>query len=168
MSEEQAQQKTYLLTLYISGMCPHSSAALDNIQCLCAGELKGQVELEVVDIRSNPEALIRERILAIPTLIKRLPLPVRRLIGDLGDKERLLKALGVKIDPAGGGGGARPQPMARTGPLTSPGGLGNFSSQTHRPAAAGAEAGIAAAGAPGADWGDRAQAPGAPGWAGWP
>ena len=126
MSEEQAQQKTYLLTLYISGMCPHSSAALDNIQCLCAGELKGQVELEVVDIRSNPEALIRERILAIPTLIKRLPLPVRRLIGDLGDKERLLKALGVKIDPAGGGGGGTPPAHGQDGAPHEPRGVGEL------------------------------------------
>ncbi|MEI6829263.1 MAG: circadian clock KaiB family protein [Synechococcaceae cyanobacterium ELA445] len=97
-----ADQSTprYLLTLYISGTSPRSTAALLNIQSICDGELKGQVDLQVVDIHDHPEALSEERILAIPTLIKRLPPPLRRIIGDLNDKQRLLKSLDLQPAPA--------------------------------------------------------------------
>jgi len=90
----------YLLTLYISGTSPRSTAALLNIQSICDGELKGQVDLQVVDVRSHPDVLTEERILAIPTLIKRLPPPLRRVIGDLNDKQRLLLSLDLLPAPA--------------------------------------------------------------------
>jgi len=90
----------YVLTLYISGSSPRSAAALLNIQSLCDGELKGRVELLVVDIHNHPEVLSEERILAIPTLIRRLPPPLRRIIGDLNDKQRLLLALDLQPAPA--------------------------------------------------------------------
>lgn len=95
MSQEQTDSR-YVLTLYISGTSPRSSSALLNIQSLCDGELKGQVELQVVDIHDHPEVLSEERILAIPTLIKRLPPPLRRIIGDLNDKQRLLMSLDLQ------------------------------------------------------------------------
>jgi circadian clock protein KaiB len=101
MSQDHAEHR-YLLTLYISGTSARSSAALLNIQSLCDGELKGQVELQVVDIHDHPEVLTEERILAIPTLIKRLPPPLRRIIGDLNDKQRLLKSLDLQPVPAAG------------------------------------------------------------------
>lgn len=106
MSQEQTDSP-YVLTLYISGTSPRSSAALLNIQSLCDGELKGQVELQVVDIHDHPEVLSEERIVAIPTLIKRLPPPLRRIIGDLNDKQRLLLSLDL-------------QPVATTGAPPSP------------------------------------------------
>ena len=101
MSQDQANPR-YLLNLYISGTSPRSTAALLNIQSICDCELKGQVELLVVDIHDHPELLSEERILAIPTLIKRLPPPLRRIIGDLGDKQRLL--LSLDLQPIQGGG----------------------------------------------------------------
>ncbi len=99
MSQEQTHSR-YVLTLYISGTSPRSTAALLNIQSLCDRELKGQVELLVVDIHNHPEVLTEERILAIPTLIRRLPPPLRRIIGDLNDKQRLLLALDLQPAPA--------------------------------------------------------------------
>jgi circadian clock protein KaiB len=101
MSQDHAEHR-YLLTLYISGSSPRSTTALLNIQSLCDGELKGQVELQVVDIHNHPEVLSEERILAIPTLIKRLPPPLRRIIGDLNDKQRLLLSLDLQPVPAAG------------------------------------------------------------------
>jgi circadian clock protein KaiB len=92
----------YLLTLYISGTSARSTAALLNIQSLCDGELKGQVELQVMDIHNHPEVLSAERILAIPTLIKRLPSPLRRIIGDLNDKQRRRLSLDLQPAPAAG------------------------------------------------------------------
>jgi len=83
----------YVLTLYISGASPRSSAALVTIQGICDRELKGRVELKVVDIRLHPEALVEDRILAIPTLVKRLPPPLRQLIGDLANEQRVRVAL---------------------------------------------------------------------------
>ncbi len=101
MNDEHATPR-YLLTLYISGTSPRSTAALVNIQSICDAELKGQVELQVVDVRSHPDVLTEERILAIPTLIKRLPPPLRRVIGDLNDKQRLLLALDLQPAPGAG------------------------------------------------------------------
>ncbi len=83
------------LTLYINGMSSHSAAALITLQRLCQGELAGQVDLTVVDVRSHPEAPADDHILAVPTLIKRLPPPQRQIVGDLANRERLLAALGL-------------------------------------------------------------------------
>jgi circadian clock protein KaiB len=82
-----------LLTLYINGTSARSAAALITLQRLCEEELAGQVELTVVDIRSNPQALSDDRILAVPTLVKRLPPPLRQIVGDLANRERVLAAL---------------------------------------------------------------------------
>lgn len=84
-----------VLTLYINGTSARSAAALITLQRLCERELAGQVDLTVVDIRSNPEALSEDRILAVPTLIKRLPPPLRQIVGDLASEERVLAALDV-------------------------------------------------------------------------
>ena len=96
--KEHADQN-YVLTLYISGASPRSSAALITIQGICDRELKGRVELKVVDIREHPEALIEDRILAIPTLIKRLPPPLRQIIGDLANEHRVRVALDLIPPP---------------------------------------------------------------------
>ena len=85
--------QSYVLTLYISGVSPRSSAALVTIQRICDQELSGRVELNVVDILLHPEALVEDRILAIPTLIKRLPPPLRQIIGDLANEQRVRVAL---------------------------------------------------------------------------
>jgi len=85
----------WVLTLYINGASPRSTAALANICKICDHELAGRFELKVVDIRTDPEAAIRDKILAIPTLVKHLPAPRRYLVGDLGNEERVRAALEI-------------------------------------------------------------------------
>jgi circadian clock protein KaiB len=98
-----------VLTLYINGTSARSAAALITLQRLCERELAGQVDLTVVDIHSNPEALSDDRILAVPTLIKRLPPPLRQIVGDLANEERVLAALDLLPMP-GPPGEAFPEP----------------------------------------------------------
>lgn len=90
-----------VLTLYVNGTSAHSAAALITLQRLCERELAGRVDLTVVDIRDNPEALREDRILAVPTLIKRLPPPLRQIVGDLANEQRVLAALDVAIPRRG-------------------------------------------------------------------
>ena len=98
-----SNEQSYVLTLYISGASPRSTAALITIQGICDRELKGRVELKVVDIRLHPEALVEDRILAIPTLIKRLPPPLRQIVGDLANEHRVRVALDLIPPPPRGG-----------------------------------------------------------------
>ncbi len=85
-----------LLRLYITDQTPRSQAAIANIRRLCDDELSGQVELEIIDVLERPQLAEDEKILATPTLIKELPPPLRRLIGDLSDKEKVLIGLDLK------------------------------------------------------------------------
>lgn len=87
----------YVLRLYITGMTPRSTRAIENIRKICEAHLKGRYELEIVDIYQKPSLSQGEQILAAPTLIKKLPLPLRHLIGDLSDTERVL--LGLDLRP---------------------------------------------------------------------
>ncbi len=84
---------TLLLRLFITGMTPRSIRAIENIQSICKEHLKGRYELEVIDIYQQPELAREKEILAAPTLIKELPPPLRRFIGDLSDKEKILVRL---------------------------------------------------------------------------
>ncbi len=85
----------YILKLYITGMTPRSQAALRNIQKV-SEEFLDSYELEVIDIYQQPELAEGEQIVATPTLIRKLPLPLRRLVGDLSQKERVLFGLDLK------------------------------------------------------------------------
>jgi circadian clock protein KaiB len=85
------------LTLYVSGASPHSARALETVRRLCDEELPGQVELEVVDVTDEPTLAARDRIVAVPTLVKRLPAPPRLLVGDLADIGRV--RAGIDLDP---------------------------------------------------------------------
>lgn len=97
---EQASQKKpaekYVLKLFISGMTQRSLEAIDNLKMICDEQLSGCYTLEIVDISQQPEVLRKEDIVATPTLIKELPKPIRRIIGDLSNKERVLIALNLK------------------------------------------------------------------------
>ncbi|HEY3746749.1 MAG TPA: circadian clock KaiB family protein [Gemmatimonadaceae bacterium] len=86
----------YLLTLYVTGTSPRANIAIGNLQRICEQELEGQYELEVVDVLENPQRAEDEKILATPTLIKQLPPPLRRVIGDLSDKDKVLLGLEVR------------------------------------------------------------------------
>jgi circadian clock protein KaiB len=87
------------LTLYVSGASPRSAQALETIRRLCDEELPGQVELEVVDVTDEPAVAARDRIVAVPTLIRRLPVPRRQLVGDLADVDRLRAGLDLGTAP---------------------------------------------------------------------
>ena len=85
----------YLLRLFVAGTTPRSARAIKNIRAICEERLHGRFALEVVDIYQHPEQAKPEQIIVAPTLVKELPLPVRKLIGDLSDKERVLVGLDI-------------------------------------------------------------------------
>ena len=93
---KQKSLKTYLLRLYVTGNTPKSMLAISNIKQICQEHLKGRFELEVIDTFQEPGTLKKEQILAMPTLIKELPLPLRRIIGDLSNTERVLVGLDLR------------------------------------------------------------------------
>lgn len=85
----------YVLHLYITGATPNSTRAVRNIKDICEQYLKGRYELLIVDIYQQPGLAQREDLIGVPTLIKRHPGLVRRLVGDLSDRARVLQALGI-------------------------------------------------------------------------
>jgi circadian clock protein KaiB len=99
----QPEKGHYVLRLFVTGTTPRSALAIANIRAICDEKLEGHYDLEVIDIYQNPEALRKEQIIVAPTLVKKLPLPVRRIIGDLSDTERVLVGLDLlpKSEPRG-------------------------------------------------------------------
>jgi circadian clock protein KaiB len=81
----------------VTGTSPRTRIAIDNLNRICAEELAGRYELEIVDVLEHPQRAEDDRILATPTLIKQLPPPLRRVIGDLSDKDKVL--LGLEVRP---------------------------------------------------------------------
>ncbi len=81
----------------MTGASPRTSTAIANLKRICEQELEGRYDLEIIDVLENPEIAEDERILATPTLINSLPLPLRRVIGDLSDKDKVL--LGLEVHP---------------------------------------------------------------------
>lgn len=96
-SLQEAGNENYVLSLYITGITPKSTRAIQNIKKICEDNLKGRYELEVIDIYQLPMLAKDEQIIASPTLIKKLPRPLRRLIGDMSDKERILSGLDLRL-----------------------------------------------------------------------
>lgn len=86
----------YVLHLYITGTTPRSMRAIANIKNICENYLKGRYQLKVLDIYEKPKLAKEEQIIASPTLIKKLPLPLRRFIGDLSDTEHILSLLDLQ------------------------------------------------------------------------
>ena len=87
----------YVLRLYIAGTTPRSRRAVANIREICEHNLNGRYELEVIDIYQKPALAQGEQIIAAPTLVKQLPLPLRRFIGDLSDTERILVGMDLAV-----------------------------------------------------------------------
>lgn len=83
----------WTLRLYIAGDSPKSRAALANLQRLCDTHIKGKYQIEVIDLKTRPELAKADQILALPTLVRKIPEPMKRLIGDLSNAERALVAL---------------------------------------------------------------------------
>ena len=86
----------YVLRLYVAGTTPHSARAITNVKEICEERLKGRYDLQVIDVYEQPVLAEGEQIIAVPTLIKKLPLPLRRIIGDLSDREQVLIGLDLK------------------------------------------------------------------------
>jgi circadian clock protein KaiB len=86
----------YILRLYVTGMTPKSTQAIANVQKLCETHLAGRYELKVIDMYQQPKLAQGEQIIATPTLIKKLPLPLRKLIGDMSDTEKFLVGIDLK------------------------------------------------------------------------
>lgn len=93
---EELGEPKYVLRLYVAGMTQRSRHAIEAVKKLCETELEGRYDLEVVDIYQQPETMAQEQIIAAPTLIKKLPAPLRRIIGDMSDHERVLVGLDIK------------------------------------------------------------------------
>ena len=92
-----SRQEKYVLRLYVSGSTLKSARAVENIKRICEQHLKNRYDLEVIDIYQQPNLAREEQIVAVPMLIKRLPLPPRRLVGDLSDLNKVLFGLDLRI-----------------------------------------------------------------------
>lgn len=86
---------TYILRLYVTGTTPRSTRAIRNLTKVCQEHLAGRYELEVIDLYQHPALAQTEDIIAAPTLLKKLPLPVQKLIGDLSNEQQLVAGLGL-------------------------------------------------------------------------
>jgi circadian clock protein KaiB len=93
---EAPKKELYVLRLYVTGMTPRSMEALATIKEICEEHLHGRYTLEVIDIYQNPALAKDEQIIAVPTLIKQLPQPLRRFVGNLSEKERVLLGLDLR------------------------------------------------------------------------
>jgi circadian clock protein KaiB len=91
----------YVLRLFVTGTTTRSQRAIANMRKICEAELAGQFDLEIIDVYQNPQATQELQVVATPTLVKVLPEPLRRIIGDLSDREKVLAGLDLK--PAAGG-----------------------------------------------------------------
>ena len=94
-----ASEERYVLRLYVTGMTARSTEAFAAIKAICEERLQGRYELEVIDIYEHPQLAIDEQIIAVPTLVKMLPAPLRRLVGDLSNVERVLLGLDLRRKP---------------------------------------------------------------------
>jgi circadian clock protein KaiB len=93
-----AADEGWALTLYVNGASARSIEAIETVRRICDEELGGQVDLEIIDVQQQPALVLRDQIVAVPTLVKRLPGPLRRIIGgDLSDSARL--RLGLDLGP---------------------------------------------------------------------
>jgi len=90
-----ARRRTWRLRLYVAGQTPRSIAALDNLKRLCDADLENSYEIEVIDLLKHPQRARQDQIVAVPTLVRKLSKPIRKIIGDLSSKERVLVGLGL-------------------------------------------------------------------------
>ena len=89
------ENEVYLLRLFVTGASPNSTRAITNLKKICETYLKGNYELEIIDVYQQPLIAQSEQVIALPMLIKMSPSPVRRLIGDMSDTEKVLRGLGL-------------------------------------------------------------------------
>ena len=97
--KKQNKAALWELRLYVAGQTPRSLAAFSNLKTICEEHLKGEYHIEIVDLLQNPKLAKGDQILAIPTLVRKLPQPIKKIIGDLSDTERVL--VGLDLRPKG-------------------------------------------------------------------
>jgi circadian clock protein KaiB len=95
LKNKKAIQPVYKLRLFIAGASPNSIRAISNIRAFCEEHIKGLYELEIIDIYQQPQIANKDQVIALPLLIKSAPLPLKRLIGDMSDKAKVLRGLGL-------------------------------------------------------------------------
>jgi circadian clock protein KaiB len=93
---QSSETEIFQLRLYIAGQTPRSVGALANLKTICEEHLQGRYELEVIDLVQNPALASGDQILAVPTLVRRLPEPIKKIIGDLSNRERVLVGLDLR------------------------------------------------------------------------
>ena len=93
---KRSPSRLWELRLYVAGQTPRSMTAFANLKQICEEHLKGRYRIQVIDLMDNPQLSKGDQILAIPTLVRRLPVPVRKIIGDLSDTERVLVGLDLR------------------------------------------------------------------------
>ena len=96
MAMPSSEGKAYQLRLYVAGQTPKSALAFTNLKQICEDHLQGRYELEIIDLLENPQLARGDQILAIPTLVRRLPEPIKKIIGDLSNTERVLVGLDLR------------------------------------------------------------------------
>jgi circadian clock protein KaiB len=95
-SDSKSSDKTYELRLYVAGQTPKSLAAFANLKKICEEHLAGQYHIEIIDLLKDPQLASGDQILAIPTLVRKLPEPIMKIIGDLSNTERVLVGLDLR------------------------------------------------------------------------
>ncbi len=95
MPKQKTINAEYIFRLFITGASPNSSRAISNIKEYCEEHIKGRYSLEIIDVYQEPVLAMEEQIIALPLLVKKLPLPERKLIGDMSDRAKVLKGLGI-------------------------------------------------------------------------
>lgn len=98
--DDVVERPAYRLCLYVAGQTPKSVRAIENLRQVCEEHLAGQYSIELIDLLENPTLARGDEIIAVPTLVRRLPPPLRKIIGDLSDTERVL--VGLQLRAAGG------------------------------------------------------------------
>jgi len=100
MLKKELQDEHYILRLFVAGLTPNSQRAIDNVKQICETHLLGRYELEIIDIYQQPIFAKQGQIVAAPTLVKELPLPLRKFIGDLSQTDKILAGLEIIKKPA--------------------------------------------------------------------
>lgn len=93
VNQIEAENDLWVLRLYVAGKSPKAMTALNNLKTICKEQLNGKFTIEVIDLLENPQLGAEDQILALPTLVRKLPVPVRKIIGDLSNTERVLVGL---------------------------------------------------------------------------
>jgi circadian clock protein KaiB len=93
-------EKKWQLRLYVAGMTPRCLAAFENLKRICEEHLQGEYSIEIIDLLENPQLAQGDQILAIPTLVRKLPQPLKKIIGDLSNEERVLVGLDLRPQAA--------------------------------------------------------------------